>query len=257
MTGPIDHYLDQLFDSLAGTGRAGRRALAEAEDHLRSAVADLIAEGVPDEQAQRTAVARFGDARRIAGGLRVAHGGIGALLRPVFSGGWLLAAIGLVAIGISGLLAELLGRVISVNFVAGDNAGVTYTPNRCGDFVEYFPGKSCTVAAELHHWGEIVEYRVGAGVLGLIGLTLYAMARRIGPMTGIEWAPPRGPLALVTVAVFGLAGALLTLPPVMSMMFGQTSGVGANLTGGAVALALSFGVAVAALRRRIRYTVRP
>ena len=30
----VDRYLDALFDRLAGTGAAGRRALAEAEDHL-------------------------------------------------------------------------------------------------------------------------------------------------------------------------------------------------------------------------------
>jgi hypothetical protein len=45
--GPVDRYLDDLFDALAGTGGAGRRALAEAEDHLRAATADRMADGVP------------------------------------------------------------------------------------------------------------------------------------------------------------------------------------------------------------------
>jgi hypothetical protein len=30
----IERYLDELFDQLAGTGAAGRRALMEAEYHL-------------------------------------------------------------------------------------------------------------------------------------------------------------------------------------------------------------------------------
>jgi hypothetical protein len=53
----------------------------------------------------------------------------------------------------------------------------------------------------------------------------------------------------VTAAVFGLAGALLTLPPVMEMAFGGTSGVGANLSGGVVALLLAAFAAILALRR--------
>src|SRR6476659_4613606 len=36
----IERYLDELFDQLAGTGAAGRRALLEAEYHLRAVAAD-------------------------------------------------------------------------------------------------------------------------------------------------------------------------------------------------------------------------
>lgn len=246
MTGPVDHYLDQLFDSLSGTGATGRRALTEAEDHLRSTVEELVAAGVPDEEAQRTAVSRFGNPAQVAMGLRRAHDGIGAVLRPIFSGAWLLGAIGMIAIGVSGLIAEFLGP----HFVAGDSSGVTYTPERCAEYIEYFPDKTCAVAAEMHHWGEVVQYRVAAGMLGLLALGAYALARRFGPIKGTAWAPPSGPFALVTIAVFGLSGALLTLPSLMEIVFGQTSGVGANLTGGVVALLLAFGTTVLALRRQ-------
>ena len=37
--GPAERYLDALFDRLTGTGNAGRRSMAEAEDHLRTAAA--------------------------------------------------------------------------------------------------------------------------------------------------------------------------------------------------------------------------
>jgi len=243
---PIERYLDDLFNHLSSTGSAGRRALAEAEDHLLAATAEGIKAGLSEEEAARRAVARFGDPARIAAGIKAANSGIGAVLKPIFSGAWLLAAVGMIAIGVSGLVAELMGRVFSPNFVAGDPSGVTYTPDRCADYFEYFPNaSSCANAAELHHWGEVVEYRVAAGVLGLIGLGLYALLRRAGWLT----RPPSGPLALVTTAVFGLSGALLTLPAVMEMAFGGHSGVGANLSGGIVALLLAAFAAVLAITR--------
>jgi len=49
----VERYLDGMFDRLAGTGGAGRRALAEAEDHLRAAVADARAAGLPAGEAEQ------------------------------------------------------------------------------------------------------------------------------------------------------------------------------------------------------------
>src|SRR5690349_17254635 len=112
---PIELYLDDLFNHLTGTGAAGRRALSEAEDHLLAATAEGTAKGLSEQDAARQAVARFGDPARIAAGLKVAHGGILAILKPVFSGAWLLAAIGMIAIGFSGLVAELMGDLISAH----------------------------------------------------------------------------------------------------------------------------------------------
>ncbi|MGH8884353.1 MAG: hypothetical protein ACRDYX_04115 [Egibacteraceae bacterium] len=76
MTGPnsVERCLDGLFDQLAGTGGAGRRALAEAEDHLRTAVTDGLARGLARERAEQEAVARFGRPAWIAGALRDADG---------------------------------------------------------------------------------------------------------------------------------------------------------------------------------------
>jgi hypothetical protein len=56
----IEWYLDELFDQLAGTGAAGRRALMEAEYHLRAVAADAMTRGLPEDQAGHEAVSRFG-----------------------------------------------------------------------------------------------------------------------------------------------------------------------------------------------------
>ncbi|HEY7222096.1 MAG TPA: hypothetical protein VH561_00510 [Micromonosporaceae bacterium] len=257
MSEPVQSYLDELFDRLAGTGAAGRRALVEAEDHLASAVARHRAAGHGDEEAQRMAVAEFGDPARFAEGIARAHDGLGSLLRPLFTGAWLLAGIGLVAVGVSGLVAELFGHLGGAHFVAGDLPGVTYTPQRCADYFEYFPNAaSCAEAAELHHWGEVVDNRVAAGVLGLLALGVYALVRRVGPLTGARWRPAGGPFALVTVTLFGLAAVLLTVPDALRWAMHDSSGVGANLSGGIVAALVSAGVGLVALRRRARQHAR-
>ena len=53
----IEWYLDELFDQLAGTGAAGRRALLEAEYHLRAVAADAITRGLSQDQAEHEASA--------------------------------------------------------------------------------------------------------------------------------------------------------------------------------------------------------
>jgi hypothetical protein len=92
----IEWYLDELFDQLAGAGAAGRRALMEAEYHLRAAAADAMTRGLPEDQAEHEAVSRFGPPALVARKLRSARGA-GRLHRAV-STGWLLA--GLVACGL-------------------------------------------------------------------------------------------------------------------------------------------------------------
>lgn len=99
----IESYLDELFGRLAGTGATGRRALAEAEDHLLAAAADATARGLPADQAERDAVARFGPPALVASKLRSAVGG-GRVSQAV-SAAWLLAGLAAAALGVADLAA--------------------------------------------------------------------------------------------------------------------------------------------------------
>ena len=47
---------------------------------------------------------------------------------------WRLGALGLIAIGLSGVLSLALGETYGAGFISGDAPGVTYTPARCNDF---------------------------------------------------------------------------------------------------------------------------
>ncbi|MGH8884352.1 MAG: hypothetical protein ACRDYX_04110 [Egibacteraceae bacterium] len=82
-------------------------------------------------------------------------------------------------------MAELFGQSFGMAFVSGDAPGVTYTPQRCAEYLEYVPDAgSCGAAATVHHFGEVVEYRVALGTLGLIGLLTLLTARRWATVGG-------------------------------------------------------------------------
>src|SRR5215218_1299836 len=137
----IERYLDRLLTQLRGSAHDVRRILSETEDHLRDAASELMAAGASEEEAQRQAIARFGDARAVARrfSTRLAPIPPVAVAAELARTAVLLGAVGLVAIGASGALAELLGRAFGARFVAGDLPDVTYTPQRCAEFLEYFP----------------------------------------------------------------------------------------------------------------------
>src|SRR5579884_3322900 len=75
-----------------------------------------------------------------------------------------LGAVAACAIGVSGGIAWLAGRLLGKAFVAGDPAGVTYTAARCRELFEYAPrARTCEQAAISHHFGEIVSGRLAVG----------------------------------------------------------------------------------------------
>jgi len=99
----IEWYLDELFDQLAGTGAAGRRALKEAEYHVRATAADAMTRGLPEDQAEHEAVSRFGPPALVARKLRSAQGA-GRLNRAV-STAWLLTGLAACGLGAAYLAA--------------------------------------------------------------------------------------------------------------------------------------------------------
>lgn len=251
--GPVERFLDELFDRLAGSGRAGRRSLAEAEDHLLAATESAIADGISQDAAEQSAVDRFGSPAGIAAELRTTHRDLGATLRQLFVGAWWIGVIGLLAVGVSGLLSELSGRLFGPGFVAGDAPGVTYTPSRCAEYQALFSHPmTCGAAATMDHWGEVVDGRVAMGVLGLLVLGAWLLARR--RLAQPLWRPPVSLVALVTTALFGLAAVLLLGLTLLELASGTRDGVGANLADGTVAVvvalvAVPFGIRHAGFRR--------
>jgi len=247
----IERYLDRLLTQLRGSARDVRRILAEAEEHLRDATSEATATGTSEQEAQRQAIARFGDPRTVTWRFspRLSPVPTWALLTELLRAATLLGAIALVAIGVSGLIAELFGRVFGARFVSGDLPGTTYTADRCADFLEYFPrAGSCAHAAELHHWGEVVEYRVVAGVLGLLVLGGYALWHRRRREPSYLGVLPDGFSATVATALYGVAAAGLLLESLNGYVAGSGIGSGQWLSGAIVSLAMAAVYAVSLYR---------
>ena len=161
----------------------------------------------------------------------------------------LLGAVGLVAIGASGALAELLGRLFGPAFVVGDLPGVTYTAGRCAEYLEYFPDAgSCAQAAALHHWGEVVEYRVAVGVLGLLVLGGFLLWRRRpdGRQEHYLGVLPEGFSATVATSLYGVAAGALALLSLDAFLVAGGDGTGQWLSAAIVAsaMAIAYGVSL-------------
>jgi hypothetical protein len=129
---------------------------------------------------------------------------------------------------------------LGAGFVAGDLPGMTYTPQRCAEFLEYFPDAGgCEQAAALHHWGEVVEYRVAAGVLGLLVLGAFLLWRRRARPPEYLGVLPDGFAATVATSLYGLAAAVLALESLDALLVAGGDGAGQWLSGAAVALAMA------------------
>jgi hypothetical protein len=238
MTDEIDRYLDRLLLELSGRATDARRIVTEAEEHLRQAVE----EGASPEEA----IARFGRPAQIARRFDPPR----LALAPLVTATWHLFAVGLLAIGASGLLSIGARAGWGSQFVAGDPPDVTYTAARCADFEEYHPEvATCRAAAGAHHADEVELYRVAAGVLGAVTLGAWQLRRRRRP------PPPRSAVDELAPAVgatmFAAAGLALAAQGLSLLTQGTHAGAGQWLTGAVVSLAVAAAYATQ-VRRGLR-----
>jgi hypothetical protein len=245
----VEAYLDELLLELRGTPAEVRRALREVEEHLRDAVADELAAGRPEAEAARAAVARFGPAAAVAAELQPV-GPVRSLRALLLELVWVLTPVGslfLVAIGASGGVAAAMGAAFGKAFVAADAPGVAYTPARCAEYLALTPhAASCEAAAIADHYGEVVYYRLAAGVLGLLVLAAWWLVRRrsAGRLLGQRSLPAS--LPVVVGAALATVAALLLLGGSLVSMTSAVDGTGNELSGGIVSalLAAGFGLAL-------------
>jgi hypothetical protein len=157
-----------------------------------------------------------------------------------------LVAIGLVAIGISGVLALGSQAALGDRFVAGDVPGTTYTPARCADLREYAPhARNCEDAAATHHAAEVIDYRLAAGIAGIALLASWLWARRRDLGADL----PSLLVPTVGAAAFGVATAVLSAQTVNALTLDPAhAGAGQWLTGAVVAGSLAVCFSSRALR---------
>jgi hypothetical protein len=258
--GAVERCLDELFDELAGTGAAGRRALTEAEDHLRSSAAAEVKRGVPAEKAQQIAVARFGSPARIAGQLRRAHRKLS--LGSAISGGWLLAGLAIAALGATYLvtaldIAVLLQMHPEDTPPCPDNLDALLVVPEPGTVATI--GPCSTTVPALH---DNTRFGSLALLLGSAILLARWLAKR---RAGLPATPSRSPILIAALfAVSSLATLILSFTPLGDHLFlrgyepfGVQNGPGMRQPIAATGIALLISIAALywhfATARRSRY----
>ena len=148
-----------------------------------------------------------------------------------------LGAIALVAVGLSGGVAAAFGATLGTSFVSGDPPGTSYSRARCAEFHEYAPHTdTCERAATEHHYTEVVDYRLAAGVVGVGILATAAAVRRRRPHWLTADALPVAFDDTVATVAFALTAAGLLGNGIDQLLLGR-NGAGFWLSGGIVAAA--------------------
>lgn len=210
---PIEDYLDELLRRTRADARTTRRLLEEASDHLRSTADELESSGTPRLQAELEAVRRFGPVTPIA--QATFHRSVRALTTETLRAALFLAGCGLVAVGISGLVALVMNLWAGRSFVGGQTI---------------FPGHGPSVQETAD---DAVVLRVIAGLVGLMLLLGYLAWRR-----NTKSAPllPTGLTEAVGAAAFAAGTTGLVIASADQAAQTGTPGVGFALSGAVVAL---------------------
>lgn len=213
--GPVDQYLDELFDRLAGTGAAGRRMLAEAESHLLAATEDGRGQGLDAETAEREAVERFGVVSGIVRHVPATAGSVRASMRRLFTGTWAVAGMAMTWYGLSGVATWLLGWPWIRLLIATDRFGMQ--PNMCDR--PWVPSDQALDCVR-HYHDQLYPIPVGTdeipdplfailAVSGGVLLLALMLLRRATTLGTPAWTPAPTPSWLAVAASFGLAAVVL------------------------------------------------
>lgn len=241
---PIEVYLDELLAALRGTARDVRRSVAECEAHLRESVERRIDAGAAPEVAAAQALEAFGSVRDVAMRFNRAHrpAAMRALAPGLFFQAWRLAAVGLIAIGISGVIAWLTAMAAGTSAVFADAPGTRYSAGACAHFLAVQPtAKTCAAAALLEGRDDALTQRWAAGLLGIVLLAaaFWWQRRRAARHEPMDL---RIPAALIGLTAFGIAGIGLTGYGIDRAVI--NTGSGQWISAGGVALAVAVGYLV-------------
>jgi hypothetical protein len=241
----VEDYLDRLLVSISGSPRQVRHTLAEVEEHLRDAVAEGVAEGLPEPEAQARAVARMGPVTAVAGRSALITRPSLALVRRLILTAALVGSGGLIAAGGAGLIGRVLAAAAGNEFLTAPWPPGTYTRADCTRWLAGDPGThSCVTAMLADHVGDYLLQTAAAGVLGLLMLGLYLVLRRRWRDRATLTALPGGTAQLAGAALAAVTAiaCLADAADIESVQHGIGAGGPLSLGIAAAAAAVTFGL---------------
>ena len=262
--GPIGEYLGLIRSRLRTTPGEASQILAEAEDHLRESVAEGLAAGLSEREAQEAAISSFGSVNAVvrAHNARLWRYRPAVLLGDLVLAAWKLGSQFLIAVGASGLVVAAMNVLFGRPFTGAAPAGTRFAAPACQYWLHIWPGAhSCAQAAMLETSSDNVALRALGGMAGIALLAAYYVARKLLRERG--WEPgilPEAFFPAAAVCSFGAACLGLSWLTVNRLagnpaVLGFTGGPGSFLSGAIVTLAVATAYLLP-LRRTLRRTLR-
>jgi hypothetical protein len=119
-----------------------------------------------------------------------------------------MIAVGLLAIGVSGVCCAAVRYSYGDHTLAFDQETAYLAELHCGDLPDS-ERTTCAAARLAHHADEIVEVRLAAGVVGLLALAAYLVARSRFGLGDAEPMVQRRRFLWLAALSFGLAATVL------------------------------------------------
>ena len=248
----VEDYLDRLLVTLSGSPRQVRHTLAEVEAHLRDAVAEGVAAGLPESEAQARAVLRMGPVNGVTGMPAVLSRPSEALVRRLTLTVALVGGAGLTAIGVAGLIGRWFLAVKGTAFLTAPWPPGSYTRADCARWLAGDPGtRSCVTAMLADHAGDTMLEATAAGILGLLLLAGYVALRGRWRDRATVTALPAGFAQALGAVLAGLAavGCFATAWNIETTQRGIGAGVPWSLGLSATLTAIIFALAFLRARR--------
>lgn len=251
----IEEYLDRLLGSLTGSPRQIRHTLAEVEAHLREAVAEGTAAGLPERTAQVQALQRIGPAPPAGRSPVIAAWPPAALTRRLVLTAVLIGSAGLIAVGGASLAGRLLLAACGNLFMTAPWPPGSYTQPDCAHWLAGDPGtRSCVAAMLADHAGDFLLEATAAGLLGLIAGACYLFLRSRWRDRATMAALPAGTAEFLGAVLAGAAALVFfgSVADIETVQHGTGAGEPLSLGIAAMVAALVFALALVLSLRRAR-----
>jgi hypothetical protein len=245
MNDPVEDYLDGLLLTLPGTPREVRHTLAEVDAHLHDVVAEGIAAGLSQHEAEAAAVVRVGPMHAITG--RTAHFSrpAAALLRRTALAGSLVGGVALVSYGISAAISRAMAAIRGGTFVIAPFPPGSYTQADCAHWLAGDPSaRTCLAAMTADHVFDILLQGLAAGFFGVLALLAFWVLRHRWQDRSTLTALPVGSAEAVgaILAFFVAAVGVAIWLDLETVQRGQGAGQPLSIAIAAIGAAAFFGI---------------